>query len=213
MADLATVLKAAPIGLLMLLGSYVASRRRKSGWSRAAKEFPALADRLGVTFRAPPSPTRIGTLRGTFRGYDVFVDPDDRPRLVVYFGSAPPVILRTFELEKRVPSGMQRLETQNPLVDRFFKDRYVAPESADELSDCAGEFETRIVPFAVKWRNKVTQVSITPERLECEFDFGRPLHLPPEVVEELLPEAVELSRFLESRTLPPERSPSIPPAP
>jgi hypothetical protein len=44
----------------------------------------------------------------------------------------------------------------------------------------------------------VSHLSITPERLECAFDFGRPSHIPGDVVESLLPAGIALVRFLES---------------
>jgi hypothetical protein len=43
MADLGDVLRVAPIGLLMLIGSYVAAKRRQTGAARASKEYPELA--------------------------------------------------------------------------------------------------------------------------------------------------------------------------
>jgi len=196
MADLETILRAAPIGLFMLFGSYLAAKRRQSGKARAAKELPELAQRYGLVARAA-EPHRIGALTGNYEGYDVFVDPDERPRIVVYYASAPAVALRTYEHEKRIPFGMVSLVTGNAVVDRFFKDRYAAPGRAAALHEAAATFASLLEPFGGRWTRNVAHLSITAERLECALEFGRPSHIPREAVESLLPAAVALARFVE----------------
>src|SRR5262249_10301003 len=78
MADLESILKAAPIGLLMFFGTYLATKRRQSGRARAAKELPELARQLGLESRAA-APGSLGALSGDYDGYRVYVDPDERP--------------------------------------------------------------------------------------------------------------------------------------
>jgi hypothetical protein len=196
MADFESILKAAPIGLLMFFGTYLASKRRQSGRARAAKELPELARRLGLESRKA-DPGGIGALSGDYEGYRVYVDPDERPRIVVYFANAPAVALRTYEHEKRVPPGMVSVLTDNDAVDRFFRDRYASPERAAALHDEASAFERLLEPFTGRWNRNVAHVSVTSERLECALDFGRPSYIPKEAVESLLPGAVALARFLE----------------
>lgn len=186
MPDLSKLLAGVPIGLLMFFGTYVAARRRKFVAANAAVQMPAIADRLGLEFRKPSVPGHIGTVRGTFRGYEVFVDPDERPRAVVYFSASPQVILRTYEHEKRTPAGMERFDTGSNVVDGFFKDRYAAPELAEALLDHIAELQAGIRALRAA-SDKVAHVSLTPERLECAFDYGRPNHVPALVVEVALP--------------------------
>jgi hypothetical protein len=200
--DLGAILRAAPIGLLMLFGSYMAARRRKSGHRRATQEFPLLARELGLEFRAPSDPNHIGSLRGRYQDHSVFVDPDDRPRVVVYFDPPPAVVLRTYEHEKRTPNGMVRFETRNAAIDRFFKDSYSSPAGAVRLAADADAFEAALRPFTVTHRGRLAHLVITPERVECALDIVRPAHIPPETLRELLPAAVALARFLEERTVP-----------
>jgi hypothetical protein len=202
MADLEAILKAAPIGLFMLFGSYLAAKRRKSGHRRASAEFPGIAAELGLEFRAPSDAGRIGTLRGTYQGYDIFVDPDERPRIIVYLASAPVLALRTYEHEKRVPNGMVRFETREPSVDRFFKDAYASPGAAGRLIADVKGFEAAIRPFAAVHRPRLAHLLVTAERLECALDIARPAHIPPELLRELLPAAIALARFLEERAAP-----------
>jgi hypothetical protein len=196
MADLGAILRAAPIGLLMLIGSYVASKRRQSGAARATKEFPELAAKLGLTARAAAA-GKIGALAGDYQGFRVYVDPDDRPRVVVYFARAAEVTLRTFEHEKRPPPGMVSFTTGNTAVDRFFKDRYAEESLASRIAKHADELAKLLEPFTLRWARNVEHLSITPERVECAVQFGRPTHIPPEAAESLLVAAAALARFLE----------------
>jgi hypothetical protein len=206
--DLEKLVRAAPIGLFMLVGSYLAARRRKSGWARAAEEYPEAARRLGLEFRAPAEPGRIGTMRGNVQGYRVFVDPDERPRVVLYFIQGPALVLRTFEHEKRSPNGMARFETGSSFLDGFFKDRYAPPELVEALAKDGTRLEATIRKVSQDLGRNLAHLSVTDERVECALDFGRPSHIPAGRVERLVPELVELSRLLEAlaagSSLPPE---------
>lgn len=195
--DLEKIVRAAPIGLLMLVGSYVASRRRKSGWTRASRALPEVAKRLGLDFRAPSEPGRIGVLRGSLRGYDVFVDPDERPRVVVYFTREPALILRTYEHEKRVPAGMVRIDAGTASSNALFKDRYGSPDLAASLAGRGGDVEALVQKVVADLGSHLGHLSVTPERIECAVEFGRPAHFPPEHVEALVPELVRLAELLE----------------
>jgi hypothetical protein len=202
MPDLGEILRAAPIGLLMLVGSYFAARRRKSAFAQAKERFPELARSLGLEFLKPADPARIGCLRGRFDGHSVFVDPDERPRIVVYFERAPRLVLRTYEHEKRTPEGMRRFDSGAPLVDRFFKERFAADDVVLRLRGEAPALEAQIRPFAADFRAMVAHSSVTPERFECAIESGRPNHIPLDVVKALLPAAVLLARRLEDAGAP-----------
>ena len=197
MSAIRELLGGGAFGLFMLFGRYVAAKLRQSGAARAIKEYPELASKLGLTHR-PAGGGRIGALSGEHAGYRVFVDPDEHPRIAVYFARAPQLFLRTYEHEKRPPADTASFSTQNDSVDRYFKDRYAAPGVASALRERAGELAALLRPFSGQWAARVAHLSITPERLECALDFGRPAHIPRDAVESLLPAAVELVRFLEN---------------
>jgi hypothetical protein len=187
--------------VLMIVGPYVMHRLRRSGASRAKKDYPALAEKLGLSLRSAEG-ARIGVLSGDQDGYRVVVDPDDRPRIVVYCRAEPPVILRTFEHEKRVPAGMIAMTTPGRVANRFFKDCYAEPELGAALAEREDELDALLRPFSDRWPRNLVHLSITSERLECALDFGRPNHISREVVEVLLPASVSLVRFVESLKTP-----------
>lgn len=192
MPDLEKLLGALPIGLFMFFGTYLAARRRKSVAASAAAEMPEVAARLGLTFRKPAHPGHIGAVRGEYRGYEVFVDPDERPRAVLYFTGAPSLILRTYEHEKRTPADMQRFDTGRGPVDGFFKERYASAAVAQEVMGRAGDLEAGIAALK-RASDKIQHVSLTPERLECAFDYGRPNHVPASAVEGVLSALVAIA--------------------
>lgn len=195
--DLEKLVQAAPIGLFMLVGSYLASRRRKSMSVQAAKEYPETAERLGLEFHATREPGRIGSIRGSFRGYRVFVDSDELPRVVAYFSRGPALVLRTYEHEKRWPNGMVPLETGSAFLNGLFKDRYATRELAEALVEGSAELEAKVRRISQDLGKNLAHLSVTEERVECALDFGKPPHVPAGCVETLVPELVELSRLLE----------------
>jgi len=160
------------------------------------RKYPALAAKLGLSLRDAAG-SGTGTLTGEVDGYRVFVDPDDRARIVVYTRAEPQIVLRTYSHEKRVPAGMVAV-TPEGLPNGFLRDAYAGQTIAPVLHARDAELGALLRPFAERWPRTVAHLSVIPERLECALDFGRPTHIPPEVVEALLPAAISLLRFLES---------------
>jgi hypothetical protein len=115
----------------------------------------------------------------------------------VYTRTDPQVVLRTFEHEKRVPAGMVAV-TPDGVPPGFLKDAYAAAAIAPALEKRTEELARLLRPFAERWPRAVSHLSMTPERLECALDFGRPSHIPADVVEALLPAGIALVRFFES---------------
>src|SRR5262249_31319893 len=157
----------------------------RSGASRAAKEYPALAAKLGLS-RREAGKGGSGALSGEFDGYRVFVDPDERPRIVVYALAEPQIVLRTYEHEKRAPAGMVAVNPRG-VPSGSLRDVYAAAAIGPVLAARGEELGKLLRPFAERWPRMVSHLSITSERLECALDFGRPSHIPPDVVELLLP--------------------------
>ena len=153
--------------------------------------------RSSASHAASRRPAASGRFSGEIDGHRVFVDPDERARIVVYTRIQPQAVLRTFEHEKRVPAGMIAVMLDG-VPPGFWKDAYAAPAIAPALEARSGELGALVRPFAERWPRTVSHLSVTPERLECALDFGRPIHIPPEVVETLLPAAIALVRFFES---------------
>jgi hypothetical protein len=211
MAQFSTAL---PIGLIMFLSSAVAFALRKAGHKKAIQAFPALASELGLDYVAPRYDKAQGTLVGEIEGRRVHVDPDEQQRILIRFKpgatTSPPAIdLRTYEHSLRAPFGLVTLYTNDRTVDQFFRTRFASPELAEELAEDERLGE-RIAPFRGYTRN-LRGLSITAEGVTCALDFGRPQHIPAEVVRELLPACLALAELVEGAAAASARSTSAPP--
>jgi hypothetical protein len=196
MADLAGV-RALLMGFLALGVPYLALRKRKSGFSKAKAEYPAIARQLGLSHRAAEDSGRIGALRGTLDGHEVFVDPDERPRLVVYLKGAPPLLLRSFELEKRIPQNMVRVETRDTSLAEVFRECFAASGVAEKIRSRASELEAAYQRIRAAHVGPFASVSVNDERIEVALEMGRPAHVPSETVSAMLPALVAFARIVE----------------
>src|SRR6185369_6224262 len=124
---------------------------------------------------------------GTLDGHDVFVDPDERPRLVVYLKGAPAVLLRSFELEKRIPQNMVRVETRDTVFDSAFRERFASPSIAEKMRERASELGAAIQRVQRAHVGPLASVSVNDERIEVTLEMGRPAHVPCETVSAMLP--------------------------
>ncbi len=190
---------ALPIGLLMFVGMFLAVVLRRVRFKRTAASFPALGSKLGLTFKQPASSRTIGSLQGSYRGYHVFIDPDEQRRITVRFSGEPRIDLRNYEHGNRPPKGMHTFFSGDKRFDSFFKTRHVDPELEEQLSQVKNLSEL-VLPFQGAYYRQLKQLNVTRHGVSCIFDFGNPPHIPPAAVEALLPAMVSLARVVEPRT-------------
>lgn len=177
---------------------FLSARRRRSGFRLAAEELPRLAERLGLEFRR--GATAIGKLSGQYKGYTVFVDPDERARVALTYRGPIHVELRSYERRFRPPQGFIPFRSGSALVDDFFVCRYATEELADSLTARAGDLERVVRPFKKARSDGLKDLAVTSEGIECVFDYGKPVHLPASVVERTLAELAALASVLEAAT-------------
>jgi hypothetical protein len=182
--------------MLMFAGMFLALVLRRMRHREAAKEYPALADQLGLRFKPSPHRNGIGTLAGELDGYRVFVDPDEQRRISVRFAGEPPVELRNYEHFRRAPRGMRTYFSGDKRFDGFFKTRYVGDETRDRLA-AVPRPSRKLEPFMGRYYRELKQLNITPNGVSCVFDFGNPPHIPPPAIELLLPAMLDLARLIE----------------
>jgi hypothetical protein len=188
-------LTAMPIGLLMFAALAAKFFRRKAGQQRAQADYPALAQRLGLSYRSGGRPNQIGQLHGVLRGFRVAVDPDEQRKLIVRFRSEPRIDFRSYE-GPRCPADMFYFSTGNRDVDRFFPTRFVSHELAERLDGV--DWAQLLQPFRTRYRKVLKELNITQHGVTCALDFGNPPHIPADVVAELLPAMVDWAEAVES---------------
>ena len=187
---------ALPIGILMFAGMLLALLLRRHRFRHAAQHFPALAEKLGLDFRASPHRRTIGTLSGVYRGYRVFIDPDDQRRITVRFDQEPKVDLRNYAQSRRPPRGMHTFFSGSKRFDSFFKTRYMSDELAERLLEVE-HLDRLLDPFRGPYFRQLKQLNVTSNGVSCVLNFGNPPHIPAAAVELLLPAMVELAKAIE----------------
>ncbi|HEX2730456.1 MAG TPA: hypothetical protein VHM70_02585 [Polyangiaceae bacterium] len=177
--------QALPFGLLMFAGSAIAARRRKLRQSRAGRNYPLLAGKLGLELEPARYPGWVGRLRGRFQGFDVLVEPDERPRIVVRFAAASLLDLRTYEHWKRVPEGYQVLSLGKRRLDQRFINRFGRTQLAPDAANI--DALTTALEAILDSTEGLRQLTIDADRIECLLDYGNPPVIPAPEVERLLP--------------------------
>jgi hypothetical protein len=168
--------------------------RRRAGQRQAREDFPALAARLGISFRAPSNPNQIGKLSGTVRGRSVFVDPDEQRKIIVRFRGEPNVDLRNYDTGRR-PPAMSSFSFGDRKLDSYFKTRYADPALIARLQ--LADWVRLMEPFTLRYVHEVKELNLTSHGVTCVLDFGSPRYIPGSAVEVLLPVMLDLADVVE----------------
>lgn len=185
---------ALPLGMVFFAGLVFGVLRRKSGHRAAARGYPDLATRLGLTYKPSSYRSGVGSLVGTYQGFVVIVDPDEQRRIRVRFEGAPAVDLRTYERDSGPPKTMRTVFTRDKRFDGFFKTRWAAERERATLESLE-EPGTLVAPF--RRLRQLKELSVTSVGVSAVFDFGNPPYIPVAIIEELLPALVALAALFE----------------
>lgn len=185
---------ALPLGLLMFAGSAVARLRRRRQRGRAERNYPALAERLGLSFEAPRYDGWVGRLRGTYQQYSVLVQADERARIVVQLQTSPGLDVRSYDHWKRPPEAHTTFSFGQRKLDQRLPNRHCT----QALSERDFRQLAPVFSHLLDQSEALRQFTLDPERIELIFDFGVPAVIPTDDVERLLSAAVELARGVET---------------
>lgn len=133
--------------------------RNKSGKKKAASQFPQLAARLGLTFEQSRDFDEVGEISGAYRGYEVALRPDffgsmrvtPRGRYAIDLDTKPPT--------ERPEDGMTQFTLGHGPFERFFSQRYAAPEVVQAMHG-APMLRDQLVAFCGKYESKLTNLKI-----------------------------------------------------
>ena len=189
-------LGALPVGFLMFFGMAFAFVKRRVTHRAASKEFPELAQRLGLTHKPSPYRGGIGTLSGTFQGYRVFIDPDEQRKVSLYFEGTPGVFLRSYVVNQRPPDELSRLYSGDRRFDAFFKTRYADDGVAQRIQEYT-EWRPLIAVLEDEFRRELTQFNVSETSITLVINFGNPPHIPSGAVERLLEVLVRFATVID----------------
>lgn len=181
------------LGFAMAALTVFFALRSRYNEKRARRDFPSLAQELGLTHKPSPYKTAIGKLTGSFSGYKVIVDPDETQSIRIALEAPLGLELRSKSERRPQKSGQ-----------RFFEP--TAREVARALPTCQGtdaaiqRFEAaqsaREVARFLAGRT-VKSFLLSDSGITIDFDFGRPPHLPGSVVKDTLELFTRFARELE----------------
>lgn len=185
---------ALPLGMLFFASMVFGLVRRKAGHRLAAKHYPALARRLGLSHQPSRYRSGIGSLRGELAGFAVVVDPDDQRCIRLRFAGGPQVDLRSYARDTGPPHGMQTVFTRDKKFDGYFKTRWAG---ANERKILEGLDDPGALLAPLRATRELKELHVTSAGVTCVFDYGSPPYIPAQVVEDLLPALVRLARVFE----------------
>jgi len=189
---------ALPMGLVFMSVTVFGVLRRKAGHVLAARDYPALAERIGLTHRASPYKTGVGSLTGELGGLRVIVDPDDQRWIAVRYGDVdrPRIEVHTYEHNKRMPSGLRSFRVADKKLMGWFKTAYGAAEEIQAL-EALGP-----VLGPLRSIRQLKSFSITSSGLTAVFDYGSPPFIPVATVQEVVPALVRAAQALAEAAVP-----------
>lgn len=181
------------VTVVIMIVSHVSRRRL---FRRAAISLAGVGRELGLEHVPSSFANGQGSLRGTYAGVAVRVDPDEGQTVGVRFATQPRVDLRSYAIAAPVSFDMQEFHAPDAAFNRFWKVRRATPELADELVERASA--DWVEPLARgKYARNVKSVTVTADGVSCELNFGAPPHIPPDAVPALLKACVSLAARIE----------------
>lgn len=198
-----------PWGLLLGGAALVGVLWRKSGHKSAAREFPSLAQRLDLTFRASPYKSAIGRIQGELLGRGILVDPDDLRGIRVTFGTKVALDLSLDPRRGRPRNGWVPLDVSARRFQRRFEWAYAAPGNEGILAESKHTAEV----LELLDQRTLKSFSVNDDGIVVTFDFGNPPFLPVTLVERIVPLLAAFATDLVNNSKRSALTASIPPTP
>lgn len=162
-------LQAVPVGLVMFVGTVGGFALRAFRKRRARATFPELGQRLGLHHLPPEMPGAGGTLKGTFGGFEVRIEADNKARIVVQVPSAPTMDLRNYDRWTRLPPGLQPFALSDRAVNGWLKTRLTDPDVVESI---VADGELLALLRQLSDLTALREFSVADGRVEMIFDFG-----------------------------------------
>ena len=161
------------------------------GRRKAMRQFPVAAKTFGFVRQPSRASKPIGTYTGTYKGYDFKIDPDSNATIQLQM--KPIDGIREFITKK----GETNFQSGVPQFDSLFKTRLVSEELGQRLRNDK-RFFTFAAQFAKRWRWKSNYIQIYSDSIYCSLKYGNGRYIPASVLEQIVPDIVELANFLQA---------------
>ena len=152
------------------------------------KNFPAVAQRMGLAAESQWSWHVFPEFAGTYRGHQVSIDHNSAS-IQVALPDIQGLSLNTFGNRKAFDTG-------SSFLDRFFSERMVPDHLKHALKENAELVQTmeRVIR---KWRYKMKAMDIESQYVECKMKFGNGRYIPASVAEPLTMDLIAIADQLQ----------------
>lgn len=161
------------------------------GRRKAMRRFPKAAETYGFVRQPSRASKPIGTYTGTYKGYYFKIDPDSNATILLQM---EPVGGITEFLTKK---GETNFQSSDPRFDSQFKTRLISTELGQRLNR-EKQFLEFAAQFARRWRWKANYIQIYSDSIYCSLKYGNGRYIPASVLEDIIPDMVELADRLQT---------------
>ncbi len=162
------------------------------GRRRAKRDFPAVAETLGLTFSASRDRSEIGEIKGEYEGRNVTISPDRNATILFSTAGLPDVFLSTKVYEKK------NFDTGNSAFDSFFLTRSMSkPEKVRRQIENSGAALDYLPVFSRRWKRKLDFFEISEDGIRLSLKYGMNSYVPAKDLEQLLPDLNKFAGMLE----------------
>lgn len=168
------------------------------GINKARKDFPKVAETLGLKFTAPVTDEELGELNGKFRGQTVRVAPDDSAKIEVVFDTRIKVHISNSEPVRTLANeGMDAFDFQDAAANKLFTTRFASPSLVDKLASSQKMFAF-VKAFNNHWGSELSDLEYSNGYLYVTFKYGFQKYIPAKDIEPMLKDLVSLAEILET---------------
>ncbi len=162
------------------------------GRRHARRDFPAVAEKLGLTFVAASDGSDIGSIKGEYAGRKVSISPDDNATILFNVSGLPKLFLSTKVYEKK------NFDTGNDVFDGFFLTRNMnKPDAVVRQIGNSGAALDFLSEFSHRWKRKLEYFEVTGDGIRLSLKYGMNSYVPAKDLEQLLPDLNKLAEMLE----------------
>lgn len=168
------------------------------GISKARRDFPEVAEKLGLEFTPPALKEHLGELNGELGGYTVRVSPDDsaiielalRERIEVHLSNDEPV-------RSHANEDMNTFDFHNKAANKLFTTRFASPNLVHNLASSKKLFDFTET-FNSHWGREVSRLEYSNGYVFARFRYGFGNYIPAKNIQPMLDDLVVLAELLES---------------
>lgn len=162
------------------------------GWRQAKRDFPGMADNLGMNYITPHDQSEIGKIEGKYQGRNVTIAPDQNGLVFFETFALPKMFLSTKDYQK------ENFNTRNEVFNSFFNTRTTnRNETVVHQIDSCGAALNFLSVFGRRWKRKLDYFEVSENGIRLSLKYGMNSYVPAKDLERFLLDLNEFATMLE----------------